>query len=299
MKKIVTLLFLLSSIILQAAVIEGENGPDCHWTLDTETGVFTLSGTALRWKSDSTNSLPWYDHLAEIETLVVDSSVTYLGSWGFAGAENLKEVFLPDSICHVGAGVFYNCPRIASPIYSDSVFIYMPTASEGAYSLPSGPKRIADGAFYGCNRLSVIRVPDSYIELGNYTFYHCSSLVNIIVRGPIEEIGNSTFEECGNLRSFHFENVKKIGDQAFLGCTSLTTVDLPENFVRIGKKAFELCSELTTLRCPASIEYIGEQAFRYCDGIKTVNIPNESCKIGKGAFPMTTVITHKHAKKRQ
>ena len=58
----------------------------------------------------------------------------------------------------------------------------------------------------------------------------------------------------------------------FLGCTSLTTIDLPE-CTSIGNYAFQECTNLTTVNLPECTS-IGERAFGYCTSLTTIILSN-------------------------
>ena len=75
-----------------------------------------------------------------------------------------------------------------------------------------------------------------------------------------------------------------IGDNAFSGCSSLTSLTLPSSVTSIGGHAFELCSGLTSLTLPSSVTSIGEFAFRYCSGLTSLTIPSGVTTIDYYAF---------------
>ena len=68
--------------------------------------------------------------------------------------------------------------------------------------------------------------------------------------------------------SFIFEdityNVTKIDDYAFISCSNLTSVTIPNNVVSIGEQAFKGCNGLTSIDIPNSVTTIGSYAFAYC-----------------------------------
>ena len=75
-----------------------------------------------------------------------------------------------------------------------------------------------------------------------------------------------------------------IGDQAFWGCSGLTSLNLPAGITKIGNYAFADCSGLTSLNLPAGITEIGSYAFRGCSGLTSLNLPAGITEIGDGAF---------------
>ena len=79
-------------------------------------------------------------------------------------------------------------------------------------------------------------------------------------------------------------SVKSIGDHAFFGCHSLTSVTIPNSVTSIGMWAFRNCKELENVVLPNQLEFIGQDAFGYCEKLKDVVIPSSVKEIGPGAF---------------
>ena len=68
--------------------------------------------------------------------------------------------------------------------------------------------------------------------------------------------------------------VMSIGQDAFAGCTGMTSVTIPDSVTSIGKTAFLSCTGLTTVTIPGSVTSIGEGAFTSC--VKLVEVYNKS-----------------------
>ena len=79
-------------------------------------------------------------------------------------------------------------------------------------------------------------------------------------------------------------SVTSIGDNAFWGCSGLTSVTIPNSVSYIGKYAFASCSGLTSVTIPNSVSYIGEGAFFGCSGLTSMTIPNSVTSIGDLVF---------------
>lgn len=108
--------------------------------------------------------------------------------------------------------------------------------------------------------------------------------------GCIRYIGESTFEGCTNLKKVDIKGVDNepklwlIDKNAFKGCTSLTTINLPTSLTEIGDYAFADCSLLTEINLPSSLTEIGTYAFSECSSLTTIYIPNSITTIPEGLF---------------
>lgn len=79
---------------------------------------------------------------------------------------------------------------------------------------------------------------------------------------PVTEIATGGFMSCVNLRRvFLSENVETIGNNAFINCTNLQYVGLP-NVETIGANAFAMCTSLKRLYIPATVQSVGANILR-------------------------------------
>ena len=105
------------------------------------------------------------------------------------------------------------------------------------------------------------------------------------IRKGVKVIGNSAFKGYDSLTSINIPNsVTNIGKWALMGCKSLTNINIPNSVTNIGYCAFCDCSSLTSINIPNSVTNIGDYALMGCKSLTNINIPNSVTNIGKMAF---------------
>ena len=80
------------------------------------------------------------------------------------------------------------------------------------------------------------------------------------------------------------DGVTTIGDSAFWGCRSLTSLELPDSLQRIEHGAFYYCEGLTAAELPEGVTYVGQSAFNSCAGLTTATLPSTVTYLGYKAF---------------
>ncbi|MDD6165230.1 MAG: leucine-rich repeat domain-containing protein, partial [Bacteroidales bacterium] len=112
-----------------------------------------------------------------------------------------------------------------------------------------------------------------------------SSVTNNGTTYSVTSIGDDAFYGCSGLTSVTIPNsVISIGWSAFSGCSGLTSITIPNSVISIGYRAFAECSSLTSVTIPNSVTSIGGGAFQGCSGLTSVTIPNSVTSIGEEAF---------------
>lgn len=139
--------------------------------------------------------------------------------------------------------------------------------------IPNGIKSIGSSAFSDCTSLESISIPKSVTSIGDFAFYNCSSLISIKIPEKIKCILEYTFSECSSLESVTISNsVTHIEEGAFDCCSSLKNITIPNSVTKLGDYAFNECTDLKEIIIPESVTSIGEYAFSDCEGLIDVTI---------------------------
>ena len=152
-------------------------------------------------------------------------------------------------------------------------------------TIPNSVTSIGDGAFKMCKSLQSVTIPNSVTSIGKEAFSSCDSLQSITIPNSVTSIEDHAFSGCESHQSVTIPNsVKSIGKEAFSGCESLQSVTIPNSVTSIGDYAFWGCKYLQSITIPNSVKSIGNSAFCSCKSLQSVTIPNSVTKIGDFAF---------------
>lgn len=243
-----------------------------------------------------------FEHNTYIEDVIISSGITSIGGMAFWNCPNLKSVTIPDSVMSIGESAFWECISLESVELSKSLTTIEASTFSQCYSLknitiPDGVVSIKYGAFFSCKSLSSITIPDSISSLEDRSFGSCTSLTEIIVgaNNPVYTSENGivynkdktelVIYPGGKTADFTVpDNVTKIADYAFFGCSNLNNIIIPDSVLSIGNYAFDFCESLQDIVLPKHLQSIGEEAFGGCNNFKNVTIPDSVIQIEDGVF---------------
>ncbi|MBQ4111586.1 MAG: leucine-rich repeat domain-containing protein, partial [Clostridia bacterium] len=129
--------------------------------------------------------------------------------------------------------------------------------------------------------------PDSVTSIGSDAFRGCSGLKNVIFgeNSRLTTISAWAFLNCTSLTSVTIpDSVTSIGESIFSNCTNLTSITIPDSVTTIAKGAFYSCTSLTSITIPDSVTTIGNYAFSNCTNLTSITIPDSVTTIGGYAF---------------
>lgn len=141
--------------------------------------------------------------------------------------------------------------------------------------------------FLSCTKLTSIILPSTLTTIGSNAFYNCSSLASVIIPSSVKTIGSSAFAGSG-LKEISLNGVITIGNSAFNGCSSLSTVRM-SGVTTISNSAFYSCVSLTSITIDA--KNIESYAFGNCKTLTSVTFAKTVKKISYNAFSSCSALS--------
>ena len=218
------------------------------------------------------------------------STVTSIGSYAFAGTIRLTALTLPANLTSIGASAFANSGITSLEIPSGVTSItevFKDAKALQSVTLPANLTAIGDSAFENSG-ITTLVIPNTVTSIGELAFAG-SALTEIVIPDSVTTMANRVFMNATSLVSATMSKnaVSMFTDdpndavngqmsltegRTFLGCTSLTTVVIPEGVQGIGRYSFEGCTSLTSVTLPSTLTLLDYGVFRK-SGLKTINLP--------------------------
>ena len=217
-------------------------------------------------------------------TLTIPNLVTSIGSSAFFGCSGITgTLIIPNLVTSIGSSAFSGCSSLETVNFNATNCTNMGNSSYFS-------------VFKGCT-FTTLNIGENVKIIPNYAFYDCSSITGTLtIPGAVTSIGNEAFRYCSSLNAVNFNatDCTTMGSQyfyVFSGCTAFTTLNIGNNVTRIPDYAFSGCSSITgTLTIPDAVTSIGSQAFMDCS-ITKLTIGNNVKTIGSWAFSGCSSIT--------
>lgn len=168
---------------------------------------------------------------------------------------------------------------------------------------------VGRSALSNFKNLTYVTIPNSVKVIENLAFNYSTGLtrINSSVSGEVNipngviRIGNNetdtdqgfgAFMDCSGITKVTIpDSTQLIGQATFQSCGNLETVVLGNNVKFIGEKAFRWCNKLSSINLPNSIEIISYQAFYGCGSLTSINLPTGLTSIDSGAFQACSGLT--------
>lgn len=214
-----------------------------------------------------------------ITDVTFNPNLSVIDDFAFSKAISLTDVSLPNSLKIIGKGAFYNCTSLADIELGNGIEIIDHSAFlDTALFKNSATNEIYVGNWFICLRDDTaldVEFKDGTIGIANNALFTNKSITAIFLPDSVERIGSLAFAGSNVISAVIGSGVKYIADQAFSSCTQLTTVVLgsidynmvgaaiaESSLESIGDYAFMNCSMLERIEIPDTVKEIGSYAFR-------------------------------------
>lgn len=213
----------------------GMCGKNLKWSINTKTGVLTISGSGdmYDYKMNSGEEPPWY-----------------LSYWKY-----IKKVDLKSGVTHIGNHAFSICRELTT------------------VSLPNTLKSIGVCAFDSCRKLESVNMPDSVESVGANAFNSCIALSRVTLSKNLKKIPANAFRACAMEYIILPEGLENIAEHAFLECTKLKEVVFPSSLKILDIGAFMGCSSLKEVVIPDTLPNMYSSVFTYCKNLESITLP--------------------------
>ena len=237
-----------------------------------------------------------------LTSVIIPNSVTSIGNYAFSDCSGLTSVTIPNSVTSIGEGAFRYCDGLTSVTIDINTPLAITSSTftnraNATLYVPAGCKSAYEAADYWKEFKEIVEMADPT----NIVFADANVKEICVAHWDTDDDGELSTDEAAavttisdyfanntSITSFdefaYFTGVTSIGEHAFVNCTGLTSITIPNSVTSIGTSAFNGCSDLSSITIPNSVTSIDYAAFRYCRSLNSISIPNSVTSIGVYAF---------------
>ena len=215
MKTIKRILVLLLSLVLASNICiftVSAKSKSYTWNID-KNGTLYIKGSGIineYEESYDEDEIPWFGVRSKIKKVVVGNGITEIGNYAFWDCANLESIEIPSSVTYIGVFNFLldtNLKRINvdgnNKHYSsvDGVLfskdkksiIKYPNKKQNTYSIPNTVTNISSYAFRDDTNLEYISLPKNVTSVDYGAFIDCPNLIKVTLPRELTDIASDAF----------------------------------------------------------------------------------------------------------
>lgn len=252
-----------------------------------------------------------------LKSVNLSQTLQTIGEYAFEGTA-LTEIFIPSNVDKIGLNPFIGCENLQSITVDKGNSTYdsrdhcnsiIDTKRQRLIAgcknsvIPKRVRSIASFAFVGHTGLTRMVIPKSVEDISPTAFSGCVNLTELSV-----EKGNPVYDsrnDCNAVietntqtlriacsRTVIPNDIVAIGDGAFSGMNTSTSLHIPQNIKEIGNSAFKGCGNLRSLFVDTPKVIFGQYCFAGCQELETVQLPVGTNVIPRGMFKGCSKLTN-------
>lgn len=265
---------------------------------------FVSSETATKLAIADGVELQDYERVVDARVVGEGETFAYItpryNSW-FVGAPQVTKV----SLGKKGVSL-----ESASKVYTDGGLVMYkgkskgvfacPIPTEGRIEVPQGTKDIYDCAFYGCQKITSVALPESVRWIGGAAFGEASRLesIEVSMNNPFLKSEDGVLYTKDGLVLLAYpagkpdkyykvkDGVKFIAGGAFAGSDNLEEIELSRGVFSVEEYAFKGCRHLNKISGASRIYSVKETAYEYCEELDTIDRPLMDGELANGLMPI-------------
>lgn len=164
---------------------------------------------------------------------MIPESVTSIDDYAFHFCRSLTNIVIPEGVTSIGNYVFAGCSSLTS-IVVDNNNDYFDSRNNCNAIIETKSNTLIQGCASSI-------IPANVTSIGEGAFFSCNSLKSIVIPDGVKAIGSEAFCKSGLTSIVIPDGVTSLGSNAFAYCYGLTSIEIPDSVISIGIGAFQSC----------------------------------------------------------